>query len=69
MKTPHQCHNMLEIRAEIDLIDQEVIRLLGRRFEYVKAATHFKTSENTVKAPERFKTMLAQRRKWAEEEV
>jgi len=57
---------MQEIRAEIDRIDQEVIRLLGQRFEYVQAASHFKTSETSVRAPERFKAMLEQRRAWAQ---
>ena len=58
---------MQDIRAEIDSIDQEVIRLLGRRFKYVQAAAQFKTSSSSVRAPERFKAMLAQRRIWAQE--
>ncbi len=59
---------MLEIRAEIDAIDHKVIQLIGQRFEYVKAASKFKTSESSVKAPERFKAMLLQRREWAMKE-
>ena len=58
---------MQDIRAEIDSIDQEVIQLLGRRFAYVQAAAQFKTSATSVRAPERFKAMLAQRRIWAQE--
>lgn len=65
-KTPSECKDMVEIRKEIDLIDEEVIKLLGRRFQYVKAASRFKTSESGVKAPDRLKAMLLQRRKWAE---
>ena len=57
---------MQDIRAAIDSIDQEVIRLLGRRFEYVQAAAQFKTSATAVRAPERFKAMLEQRRAWAQ---
>ncbi len=57
---------MQDIRAEIDRIDQEVIGLLGERFEYVQAASQFKTSETSVRAPERFKAMLEQRRVWAQ---
>ncbi len=68
MKTPDDCENMAEIRAEIDQLDRQVIALLGRRFAYVKAASKFKTSETSVKAPERFQSMLQQRRVWAEEE-
>jgi len=66
MKTPEACGNMQEIRTEIDAIDQEVVQLLGKRFAYVKAAAKFKTSEQDVQAPERFRAMLQQRRQWAE---
>ncbi|NLR57618.1 isochorismate lyase [Chitinophaga polysaccharea] len=65
MKTPEACENMADIRTAIDTIDQEVVQLLGRRFNYVKVAAKFKTSEAAVQAPERFKAMLAQRREWA----
>lgn len=65
-KTPEQCKDMQEIRKEIDQLDEQVIKLLGQRFEYVKAASKYKTSETGVKAPERLKAMLTQRRTWAE---
>lgn len=61
---PDQCLGMEDIRAEIDLIDRAVIGLLGARYKYVMAAAKFKTSETSVRAPERFKSMLAQRREW-----
>lgn len=66
MKTPEECKDMVDIRFEIDRIDEQIIRLLGERFNYVKAASKFKTNETSVKAPERFKAMLLQRRAWAE---
>ena len=59
MKTPDECADMGDIRAEIDRIDRDVIALFGQRFQYVQAAAQFKTSEESVKAPERFKAMLA----------
>ena len=68
MKTPDECANMADIRAEIDHIDREVIALIGKRLQYVQAAARFKTSAESVKAPERFNAMLGQRRLWAEEE-
>ncbi|MBD2105294.1 isochorismate lyase [Leptolyngbya sp. FACHB-261] len=68
MKTPEECENMTDIRAEIDQLDRQIIALLGQRFAYVKAASKFKTSETSVKAPERFQAMLEQRRVWAEAE-
>lgn len=72
--TPDECSNMNDIRSEIDLLDQAVIKLLGLRYKYVLAASKFKTSETSetsetsVRAPERFKAMLAKRREWAEVE-
>jgi isochorismate pyruvate lyase len=68
MKSSEQCESMTDIRAEIDRLDHQVITLLGQRFSYVKAASKFKTSETSVRAPERFQAMLKQRRVWAEEE-
>ncbi len=68
MKPPEQCKDMVEIRAAIDLLDRQVITLLGQRFSYVKAAAKYKTNKASVKAPERFQAMLQQRRIWAQEE-
>ncbi|MGN8273722.1 isochorismate lyase [Pseudomonas sp. SMV71] len=65
---PSQCTNMEDIRGEIDALDKAVIKLLGKRFQYVLAASKFKTSATSVRAPERFKAMLATRREWAEAE-
>ena len=66
VRKPDECRDMQDIRAEIDRLDQEVIRLLGQRFQYVQAASLFKTSSTSVRAPERFKAMLEQRRIWAQ---
>jgi isochorismate pyruvate lyase len=68
MKKPENCQNIEEIRTEIDRIDREIIALIGQRFNYVKTAAKFKTNTTDVKAPERFKSMLEQRRIWAEAE-
>jgi isochorismate pyruvate lyase len=64
---PAACAGMEDIRREIDALDQAVITLLGRRFEYVLAASKFKTSAASVQASERFNTMLVTRREWATE--
>lgn len=66
MKPPSECENMLDVRSEIDVLDQQIIKLIGERFQYVKAAAKFKTSETDVKAPNRFKSMLLKRREWAQ---
>ncbi|MCJ8168303.1 isochorismate lyase [Atopomonas sediminilitoris] len=63
-----QCHDMAAIRAAIDHIDRQVIALLGQRYQYVLAAAPFKQSAQAVRAEERLRAMLKQRRAWAEEE-
>lgn len=68
MKQPEECSDIQDIRAEIDRIDRQIIAAVGQRFEYVKAASKFKTSETSVKAPERLKSMLRERRNWAQEQ-
>lgn len=65
---PENCSGMDEIRIEIDKMDRDIIAILGKRFDYVKAAAKFKTSETSVRAPERFNAMLEQRRIWASSE-
>ncbi|MCK8657479.1 isochorismate lyase [Pseudomonas umsongensis] len=65
---PAECTGMEDIRREIDALDQTVIKLLGRRFQYVLAASKFKTSAASVRAKDRFDSMLATRREWAEAE-
>lgn len=65
-KQPEECKNMFDIRQEIDCIDQQIIDLIAKRYQYVKSASKFKTDETSVKAPERFAAMLLERRKWAE---
>jgi isochorismate pyruvate lyase len=67
-KQPEDCQNMADIRTEIDALDRQIVHLIGQRYGYVKAAAKFKTSETAVRAPERFRAMLVERRVWAEEE-
>jgi isochorismate pyruvate lyase len=55
------------VRRGIDTLDREIVGLIGRRSRYVRAAARFKTSVSNVRAPERQRTMLEQRRRWAEE--
>src|SRR5579885_2195298 len=66
-KEPGECVKIEDIRKEIDRLDQAVISLLGKRYQYVIAAAKFKTDATAVRAPERFTAMLQQRRQWAQE--
>jgi isochorismate pyruvate lyase len=67
MKHPADCENLEDVREAIDALDREIIYLIGRRARYVEVAAHFKTDEESVRAPERQRTMLETRRRWAEE--
>lgn len=68
MKTPAQCNGMEEIRAEVNAIDREIVRLLGRRLAYVREAVRFKPDEKSITNPDHWDRFLAQRRAWGEEE-
>jgi isochorismate pyruvate lyase len=66
MASPNDCKTLHDVRREIDRLDEEIIRMLGERAEYVHAAARFKTSEAQVTAPERQQAMMQVRRGWAE---
>ena len=68
MKKPEDCRNIEDIREAVDSLDREIVGLIGRRGRYVEAAARFKTGEESVRAPERQKKMLEERRRWAIEE-
>ena len=68
MASPKDCKSLQDVRTEIDALDEEIIRLLGRRAAYVHAAARFKTSEEHVAAPDRQAAMMKVRRGWAERE-
>jgi len=63
---PEECAGLEEIRAGMDAIDREIVALIARRVEYVRAAAKFKTSSANVAAPERVAAVLKTRREWAE---
>ncbi len=68
MKSPEECTSLEDVRRAIDALDREIVGLIGTRSRYVEAAVRFKTSETSVRAPERQRAMLEERRRWAEEE-
>lgn len=55
---------MEDIRREIDVLEQVVIKLLGKRFHYFFTASKYKTSSTSVHALKRFKAVLTTRRDW-----
>lgn len=66
-KPPEACADMAEIRAEVNELDREIIGLLGRRLEYVRAAVRYKPDEESIRKPDHWERFFAQRRAWASE--
>lgn len=46
---PQDCSTMAEVRAGVDAVDREVVRLLGRRFGYMGAAARIKPTREAVR--------------------
>lgn len=67
MKPPEACDGMAEIRAEVNALDREIIGLLRRRLEYVRAAVRYKPDEESIRHPDHWERFFAQRRAWASE--
>ena len=67
MEKAEDCQNIEEIRNCIDSIDKSIISQLFLRSSYVKCASKYKNIMQEVKAEDRIKSMIMQRRKWAEE--
>ena len=65
LKAPEECATIDEVRHAIDVIDRGIVEAIGRRYEYVKAIMRFKATEEDVRAPERYRAVLQQRRGWA----
>ncbi len=51
----------------MDALDKEIIALIARRVEYVRAAARFKPSEEAVQDHKRMETVFLTRRGWAED--
>jgi len=57
-KTPDTCDSLADVRAEIDRLDEHIVRLLAERGAYVLAAARFKGSAAEVKAPLRVEQVI-----------
>src|ERR1700688_878637 len=45
---PEDCADMAEVRAGVDALDREIVRLLAQRQGYMRAAARIKTSRDRV---------------------
>ncbi|MFD1147139.1 chorismate mutase [Saccharothrix hoggarensis] len=51
--------SLAEVRARIDSIDSELVRLLAQRQGLVRAAAAFKVDDQAVRAPDRVARVIA----------
>ena len=65
MKTPRACRNLEDIRAAVNAIDRNIVKLLGQRKKYAMAALQFKTDLKSIGDPKHRRNLFAQRRQWA----
>ena len=65
-KTPSECTCKEDVRAQIDLIDKEIIALFAKRFEYVSEIVRFKNDVESVVAQDRKDHVIKVRGEWAE---
>ena len=60
-----KCHTLEEAREEIDKVDEQIIRLIATRNDYIKQIAHFKTSIDEVKAEDRISAVISRAREQA----
>lgn len=60
------CANLAEVRANIDRLDDDIVRLIAERAMYVKDAARFKRDAYQVSAPARQAQVFEKARKLAE---
>jgi isochorismate pyruvate lyase len=61
------CNNLDEVRENIDRIDNQIVKLIAERSQYVSQASKFKKDTNDVKAPNRVEAVVQKVRSIAEE--
>ncbi len=54
-----KCSSLEEVRDNIDRIDDEIVKLIAERSDYVAQASAFKKDEDGVKAPNRVEAVIA----------
>lgn len=67
-KEPRHCKSIEEIRAQIDLIDKQLVELFALRFEYVQEVVKYKeNNKEAIVAEDRRQQVIEQRSEWARE--
>ena len=53
-----ECNSIEEVRNNINNIDEQIVKLIAQRDEFVKQAAKFKKDSDDVKAPERVEEVI-----------
>jgi len=54
-----KCTTLEEAREKIDKVDEEIVKLIAQRNDYIKQIAHFKTSVEEIKAEERIEDVIS----------
>jgi len=54
-----KCTTLDEAREKIDKVDEEIVKLVAQRNDYIKQIAHFKTSIDEVKAEDRIADVIS----------
>ncbi|MDD2399271.1 MAG: chorismate mutase [Sulfurovum sp.] len=60
-----KCMTLQEAREEIDKVDEQIVKLIAQRNEYIKQIAHFKNSIDEIKAEERIQDVISRVREQA----
>lgn len=59
VKAPEDCTSMAEVRAGVDALDRILMKLLVRRFGYMRAAARIKPGRDAVRDEARKREVIA----------
>ena len=60
-----ECNTIEEVRNNINNIDEQIVKLIALRGEFVNQAARFKKDSNAVKAPKRVEEVISKVRNLA----
>ena len=60
-----KCTTLEEAREKIDKVDEEIVKLIAWRNDYIKQIAHFKTTVDEIKAEDRIEDVISRVREQA----
>jgi isochorismate pyruvate lyase len=60
-----KCTTLDEAREKIDKVDEEIVKLIAKRNDYIKQIAHFKTSVDEIKTDDRIEDVISRVRQQA----